>query len=218
MVSYRGFDIYIEQDHVTGGSPRDWEPMGTISSWDNEVANECPNRPEDEELSISQQDFRYDKDWWDARKAWYITNMKIVAILPLYGGYSNHHNYNTETGRQVGFVYMTREVFKNFSDEWIQEYHKGKSKGDIARHIMRGEIKTYNQWANGEVYGYRIEELHDSCSGFYGDDHEASELLGNAREIIDWEINKQTKHHCRRLKNMIKNKVELNKRIAYAYS
>ena len=26
MITHRGFDIYIEQDHCTGESPRDWEP------------------------------------------------------------------------------------------------------------------------------------------------------------------------------------------------
>ena len=44
---------------------------------------------------------------------------------------------------------------------------------------MKGEVETYSQWANGEVYGFRlikvdeynkeIEEI-DSCWGFYGSD------------------------------------------------
>jgi hypothetical protein len=218
MITHRGFDIYIEQDHCAGDSPRDWEPMSTIVSWGAGVKNECKLIPGDEEL-IQPEGYGNEDAWYDARRIWYVTNVKLVAILPLYGGYGhNHHDYNTINGRNIGFIYMTREMFdENYSEEWMEEYHKGRSKGDVARDIMRSELKTFSQWKNGDVYGYRIEGLDDSCFGFYGNDHEESELLANARASINWEINRQTKHHCKRLKNMIKNKVELNKRIAYAY-
>ena len=222
MVKHRGFNIYIEEDHCTGDSPRDWDPISTFASWSAEIRDECPERPTDEEIfgtepyTIAQTN----KEIWEARMTWYVTNLKIVAILPLYGGYGANHNvYTTSHGRQVGFTYMTREMFtRNYSDEWIEQFHKGKTKGSIARDVLKSELKTFTQWKNGEVYGYRIEGLADTCWGFYGDDHEESGLLAEARGAIKWEIKNRTIHHCKRLKNMIKNKVELNKRIPYGYS
>jgi len=37
--------------------------------------------------------------------------------------------------------------------------------------VLKGEVETFNQWLNGDVYGYRIElngEQVDSCWGMYG--------------------------------------------------
>ena len=38
-------------------------------------------------------------------------------------------------------------------------------------------IDLYGQWAFGDVYAYTLPEIHDSCGGFYGDDHEKSGLF-----------------------------------------
>ena len=55
----------------------------------------------------------------------------------------------------------------------------------------------FNQWENGEVYHYSIDdedgELIDSCGGFFGYDHEESGLLINAREAIDYHVKEVNK-------------------------
>lgn len=42
------------------------------------------------------------------------------------------------------------------------------------------------------VYGYQIDELEDSCYGFYGYDHEKSGLLDEAKSVIDHHISSET--------------------------
>jgi hypothetical protein len=49
---------------------------------------------------------------------------------------------------------------------------------------MAGEVETYSQWANGEVYGYDVQDKEgnslDSCWGFYGIDYCREEALSQA--------------------------------------
>lgn len=61
-----------------------------------------------------------------------------------------------------------------------------------AKEYLKGELKTYDAYIRGEVYGYTIhnpfnEEI-DSLWGFYGSDHENSGLLNEARSNIDADL------------------------------
>jgi len=60
---------------------------------------------------------------------------------------------------QSGFVYC------NADDPSI-------GSGDNALSILRGEVKTFDQYLRGDVYGYTITDKNgdvvDSCWGFYG--------------------------------------------------
>jgi len=219
VVTYKTFKISIEQDHIPGNDPRDWDNIGVMAVWDDYVNNECDLKPSDED--IFPEDGPYgnsDQDFWDARKVWYVTNVKIVAILPLHEGYNNTFN-TTGQGNQIGFIYILREKFnKEFNDEWMKQYHPNKTQGEVARYILNNEVQTFSYWKSGDVYGYTIDKLDDSCWGFYGDDHEASDLLSNARHSINYAVKLQTKYHLQRLKHMIRNKVSMSKRIPYKYS
>lgn len=62
---------------------------------------------------------------------------------------------------------------------------------------LTAEVKEFDQWLTGEVYGYEItreddDEVVDSCWGFYGDynDREQSNLLDDAISTIDWRVNR----------------------------
>jgi hypothetical protein len=80
-----------------------------------------------------------------------------------------------------------------------------------AINLMIAEVKTYDQYLTGEVYGYSIEptdknksiECDDSCWGFYGYDHEKSGLMEYAKNAIDCAISEYKKeviaNHLRRL-------------------
>jgi hypothetical protein len=52
---------------------------------------------------------------------------------------------------------------------------------------MEGEVKTFNQWLNGECYGYQLEDEEgnetDSCWGYIGDSDEVLEML--AKELAE---------------------------------
>lgn len=116
---------------------------------------------------------------------------------------------------QVGWIYMTFEDAKkelkvdenNMVEEWY-----GPNKGqkiplrDVMQRILEGEVKTYDQYLTGDVYGFRVlkpvtttwvnkndpteehteiemEEV-DSCWGFYGSDYKINGIL----EYVDDEI------------------------------
>lgn len=72
---------------------------------------------------------------------------------------------------QVGFIYMDRDSV---------EY-------DDPIAGLTAEVETYNQWLNGDIYGYIIEDSEgnvlDSCWGFYGVDQCKQEAMHHAEYI-----------------------------------
>ena len=90
---------------------------------------------------------------------------------------------------QVGYIFVTKEaVRKEYSCK-----HITKKTLDKARELLQGEVKEYDLYLTGEVYGYKLfrvnddfdpdsddpeecgEEL-DSCWGFLGDEYIKQEI------------------------------------------
>lgn len=64
---------------------------------------------------------------------------------------------------------------------------------DEIKDSLRSEVKEYNQWLTGEVYGYEItieddDEVVNSCWGFFGDytDYDENPLMETAMGEIDY--------------------------------
>jgi len=114
-------------------------------------------------------------------------DLNAAVVLPLYlydhGGISmstRPYNDRWDSG-QVGFICATEEKLK-----------KEKLTKRKAVRILEGEVKVYNQYLMGSVYGYvlvklkkckacgHVEELPiDSCWGFFGDTVKESGLYEN---------------------------------------
>jgi len=85
---------------------------------------------------------------------------------------------------QIGFVFVTKEKLKKeYSVKRI-----GKITLEKAKRVLEAEIKTYSQYVNGEVFGFKITEQKnneteniDSCSGFYEID-EVFDHIGEKKE------------------------------------
>ena len=75
--------------------------------------------------------------------------------------------------------------------------------------VIKSELKTYEEWVNGECYGYVIPELDDSCWGYIGD---YDFCIEDAKDIIDYKIKHLQKRRLQKLKTLIKYNVPLNKR------
>ena len=102
-----------------------------------------------------------------------------VLRLPLYLYDHSGITINTKgfscpfDSGQVGYIYMTYEqVEKEFGDT---------TKSSLAKSLklMEGEVKEYDFYLTGEVYGYRIVEVDedgeetdelDACWGFIGEE------------------------------------------------
>jgi hypothetical protein len=79
---------------------------------------------------------------------------------------------------QVGFIIVTREaMLKEYGIKRITKKHI-----EQATKVLKSEVKVYDQYLTGEVYGFKAfevstcdkgcehEEETDSCWGFFGDD------------------------------------------------
>lgn len=167
--AYRGLTIKLYHD-PDPESPREWSNLGTM--W-------CKHR-------------RYQLGDKDAAPP---PNANVVRI-PLY--LYDHSGITMSTkpfscpwdSGQVGIIYCTYERIR-------QEYdlNPGNIPGEPIRRvieILEQEVRTYDQFLRGEVYGYVVEDRDgehlDSCWGFYQNeapDADDSYILKEARESAD---------------------------------
>lgn len=89
---------------------------------------------------------------------------------------------------QVGFAVVTREaLLKEYGGKYCT-----KKKIEKARKVLEAEVKTYDQYLTGDVYGYEIcevktcelghehEETVDDCWGYYGQE----DCMSEAESIV----------------------------------
>lgn len=85
---------------------------------------------------------------------------------------------------QCGFVYCKAS---DAEDEWAGDSHFRAN----ALRVLSGEVKTFDQYLRGDVYGYTITDrdgdVVDSCWGFYGIEYAEEE----ARSALNYWATKQ---------------------------
>ena len=91
---------------------------------------------------------------------------------------SNPFHCEWDSG-QAGYVFVTlADVRKEYGVTRVTKAIRAK-----ALEVLRQEVETYSQWANGEVYAYTVTDANgeetDSCGGFIGD---AEYALAQAKE------------------------------------
>jgi hypothetical protein len=110
-------------------------------------------------------------------------------VLPLYlydhSGISislsnAHYPFNCpwDSG-QVGFVVVSREkMLENWGNKIFTRVLKIK-----ALEVAQGEVKEYDAYLRGEVYGFVIDDGDgDSCWGYIGD---IADVIEEAKEAVD---------------------------------
>lgn len=108
-------------------------------------------------------------------------------IVPIRKGYDE---LKVGESNQVGWAVCDP---KTLDEEWDGDVDK-------ATYYLLGELETYNYWANGDVWGYVIEESDccescgntewnevDSCYGFFGYDLEDNGMKDNLSDS-DFEL------------------------------
>jgi hypothetical protein len=147
-------------------SPRDWCNLGTMICFHGRY-----------KLGDKHSYDSNDYSGWEEMKENIIDTENVHTILPLYlydhsGITMNTTGFscNWDSG-QVGWIFVSKEVvMKEGIDETkVEEY-------------LKNEVKTYDQYLRGDVYGYEIvkvttcdlghehEEVVDSSYGYYGED------------------------------------------------
>ncbi len=170
-------------------SPRDWCHLGTIYSNhrrydpDGHLIEEIMN---DEKAGLSEE-FKRDYIW-----------LNIYAYI--HGGISlstGTFNDPWDSGL-FGIIAVSKE-------KAIKEYGKKictKKIRERVLHYLEGEIELLDDYYNGRVFGYVVEDSEgeeiDSCWGYYGDSG-IEDAIGEAKSIIDYQIERAEQLHAERM-------------------
>ena len=178
------------------------------------IRDECPTSPRDDDnVSIlwgchkrykigDENPYPVTKfNGFNAFKSQIETDHDVLAILPVYMydhsgvAYSTDRSYpfnDQWDAGQVGWIFATAETVKMiFGDTEVTQ--------DRLVDILKSDLAAYEQWTNGNVYGFvlktppedvckhcgRFDEadmVEDFCWGFYGSDPEENGMLDNIDE------------------------------------
>lgn len=200
-INYRGHKIQIVSDE---------DPCNPRTEWDNFGKMICFHRRYSlgDKHNLIPGDFEH----WDDLEKYIKEDLGGVIILPLF--LFDHSGISISTGIQcrwdsgkVGFIYCTQNDIK---EDWGDR----EDGPERARKLLEGEVKTYNEYLTGEVYGYRIfyDDCEiESCYGFYGDDCK-KEMVSDAKSLVDFAVKRINKKRFEKIKTMIRHKVPLLKR------
>ena len=152
---------------------RDSDPMNPRRDWDNvcTIYSECKYLSSDDRAFNPVAD--YGKS---ANKAKFEDG---IAALPIYAYVHSGTTVSLSPFLDpwdsgcAGWIYVDKAKF-------CEEYGLKRFSYRRFRKIAEGEIKTLDEFLQGEVFGYEVEhratvddawELEDSCWGFFGEDY-----------------------------------------------
>jgi hypothetical protein len=211
--NYKGYTINILPDD-NSDNPRSWDNAGKMVCWHRRytLGDEQPNTSPEEwiiafaaglcKLTDSQWN-KYNNDELTAEECWKIVYEQYIFLpLNLY----DHSGISMSTcsfvGRalhaewdsgQVGWIYISKlDAVK----EWGKTRFT-KTVEEKATNYLVGEVKTYDDYLRGNVYGYQVCEIDDnddgevleSCWGFYPEHDDSSGYaycLSEAKDTADW--------------------------------
>lgn len=172
------YTIKIYQDMIPINSREEWDNFGHMICFHNRY-----------ELGDSH---KWDIDTFQDFLA---ENEKSIICLNLYlydhsGLTMSYSPFSSifDSG-QVGVIYATYEdIRKEYSVKRVTEAIKEK-----VLNILKAEVKTYDMYLTGQVYGYVIEDSEgkeiDSCWGYYEDPESIiSECENNIVNHYDYQI------------------------------
>lgn len=186
------YDTYPE-------SPREWSTLGTMNisgSWGSIEEEEFDYEEVMENYGLTiGKSAREDIEKLMAKAR---EHNNIILPVSVYDHSMQHFYVGFPTQRWdnyiTGFIWAKEEDIKeNFMVDEVTDKEL-----DHTETILKGEIETFNQYANGEVYGFRTYDDEgnddDSCYGFYGDEAlvdiqnevgEIEEFIGTYNDIYE---------------------------------
>lgn len=182
-LEHEGKIITVHQDD-NPMSPRDWDNLSTMVLFHKRYDLGDPQS----EHGYVSEDY---ESWQELREVIEAQN-KVLAILPVYMYDHSVITINTtgfscqwDSG-QIGWAYITEERLQEMGTET-------RDKAELEEFI-REEVKVYDQYLTGEVYGFVVEtvqtcnlghehrEHFDSCWGFMELEGLVEALNDNFRE------------------------------------
>jgi len=191
---YKGYEIKISQDECAENPREAWDNLGVMVCFHNRY-------------NLGDQNHGLNKDGfnsWNELEDYIKKEYDPAVILPMY--MYDHGIQRVKVGSfqgllpqghaefdsgMIGFIYVSKEkVRKEYSVKKISKKLRERVAG-----YLESEVKVYDWWMSGQVYGYQVEAegIDESCWGFYGSDHENSGLMGEAKAAIDYHIKESEK-------------------------
>jgi hypothetical protein len=162
--------VEIHQDEQPE-NPRDWDNLGIMICHHNRYKL-------GDKHNINPNDYNSFKEM----KKDIIKEYDVAVMLPLY--LYDHSGITISTSPfncpwdsgQVGFIVISK---KKIREEFSVKRITKKIKENITK-TLESEVKTYDQFLTGDIYGFKILKDGieiDSCWGFYGSDINTNGML-----------------------------------------
>jgi hypothetical protein len=173
---YKGYTIKIYCDE-NAESPREWDNIGNMLCFHNryKLGDEQALELWSETKECKLKDIHNYCDSWDEIEEILRKDFNAIVILPLY--LYDHSGITIKTSPfgcrwdsgQVGFIFVPKDrILKEFNAKRLTKSILFK-----AEEILNSEIKIYDDYIHGEIYGYKIIDKHgeeiDSHWGYIGD-------------------------------------------------
>ena len=194
--------IFIDDDPE---NPRQWDNLGTIFY--------AHGRYELGDKNLKEEPEEFNN--WQEVENYLIKTYKPEVILPLY--LYDHSGLRLKIGSFQGLLPQGHAEFDSGQIGYIlvgkKKMKEEKLTKEKAEEYLRQEIETFDDYLSGNVYGYAAEtkngEQIGSCWGYFG---EKDYAISEAKSEIDSFVEEQRKKKQRKVKTLIKNNVNLNKR------
>ena len=171
-------------------NPREWDNLGTMICFHTRY-----------HLGDKHGYDHKDYSGWEELEKTIVEDNNVGVILPLY--LYDHSGLSISTtpfscvwdSGKIGFICVSKiKILEEFGGKIITKKLKEKVEG-----ILKGEVETYNQYLQGDIYGYKISKVTtcdqghehkrvlDSVLGFYGQD----ECMEEAERIVQCYMEKE---------------------------
>ena len=161
----KGLQLRIMYDEH-GDGPREWDNLGTMVCWHDRytLGDEQPECSPEEWITDYPE-----SNYFILPLFLYDHSGITISCAPFSCGWDSG---------QVGYIYVSKEAIRK---EWKVQKIGPKLRKTIVDNL-EGEVKTYDQFLTGEVFGYEVYKIHncgecgkedeefvDSCWSFFGD-------------------------------------------------
>ena len=199
---YKNHTIKIEYED-NPENPREWDNLCEIHHWHKRCNLGDVRHTNNESVEEMLAEAKRQNDIVMALHCYEHGN--ITISLGSFRGRVPQGHYEFDSG-QVGFVIIRR---KKMLEEFNKKTFTAKLK-KRAREIAEAEVEIFNNYLQGNVYGYIIDDDGDSCWGYYS----IEDAIDEAKSIIDYIVKQERKNHFEQLKIWIRNRVPFQYRIS----
>jgi hypothetical protein len=173
---YKGYTIKIVPDDDPQNPREDTDPVGTMVCFHGRYNL-------GDKHDYKQNQFGS----WSELEQQILRDHPGAIVLPLY--LYDHSGITISTAPfsclwdsgQIGWIFCTKE---KAVEEWGKKICTAKVRAKAEKYL-EGEVKVYDQYLTGDVYGYQIYDGDgglDSCWGFFGEEYCKEAAEGSA----DW--------------------------------